>query len=377
MVTNFCPHYHVRTFELLARRADVRFVFFSGGEEWYWGQPRGPEGGDFPHEYLRGFHLSPWVRVTPSLIRLVWRYDGDVVLKCINGRFALPVTLIVAKLRRKPFVLWTGMWRHPRTLFHALTYPVTRLVYRWSDAIVVYGDHVKRYLTSLGVSADKIFVAPHAVDNEAYSRHVNEAERRDIRARYGLGERRLVLFVGRLAPVKGLEILLEAYARLSLPNVALVLVGDGELRPRLERLAGRLGISDRVTFAGYISPADTVSFYATADVLVLPSVSVRAGRETWGLVVNEAMNQGTPVVATTAVGAAAGGLVQPGRTGEVVPEGQPGPLAEALLRILSDGPYREHLRAGAREVIAGWNNDRMIEGFLSAARYAAARNRRR
>ncbi len=269
------------------------------------------------------------------------------------------------------------MWRHPRTLFHALTYPVTRLVYRWSDAIVVYGDHVKRYLTSLGVSADKIFVAPHAVDNEAYSRHVNEGERRDIRARYGLGERRLVLFVGRLAPVKGLEILLEAYARLSLPNVALVLVGDGELRPRLERLAGRLGISDRVTFAGYISPADTVSFYATADVLVLPSVSVRAGRETWGLVVNEAMNQGTPVVATTAVGAAAGGLVQPGRTGEVVPEGQPGPLAEALLRILSDGPYREHLRAGAREVIAGWNNDRMVEGFLSAARYAAARKRRR
>jgi len=352
-------------------------VFFSAGDEWYWEKKHGRQNGDFSHEYLPGFRITPWVRVTPTLVPIIWRYDGDVILKCINGRFALPVTLLLAKLRRKRLVLWTGMWRHPRTLFHALTYPVTRLVYRWSDAIVVYGDHVKRYLTSLGVSADKIFVAPHAVDNEAYSRHVNEGERRDIRARYGLGERRLVLFVGRLAPVKGLEILLEAYARLSLPNVALVLVGDGELRPRLERLAGRLGISDRVTFAGYISPADTVSFYATADVLVLPSVSVRAGRETWGLVVNEAMNQGTPVVATTAVGAAAGGLVQPGRTGEVVPEGQPGPLAEALLRILSDGPYREHLRAGAREVIAGWNNDRMVEGFLSAARYAAARKRRR
>src|SRR5207249_4212309 len=120
-VTNFCPHYRVRTFETLAQRADVRFVFFSAGDEWYWEQKHGRRHGDFPHEYLQGFHITPWVRVTPRLIPIVWRYDGDVILKCITGRFALPVTLLIAKLRRKPFVLWTGMWQHPGTLFHVLS----------------------------------------------------------------------------------------------------------------------------------------------------------------------------------------------------------------------------------------------------------------
>ncbi len=374
-VTNFCPHYRVRTFEILARRADVRFVFFSAGDEWYWDQRHGRQTGDFPHEYLKGLSLTRWFRVTPRLLPIVWRYDGDVILKCITGRFALPVTLIIAKLRGKPFVLWTGMWRHPRTLFHVLTYPVARLVYHLSDAVVVYGEHVKRYLVSLGVDPRKIFIAPHAVDNQSYNRAVSVAEIQALRDRLGLGDRRVVLFVGRLEASKGLETLLEAFATLRRADTALVLVGEGTRAQHLRDRAEQLGIADRVVFTGYVPKLETVPFYALADVFVLPSVTVPAGRETWGLVINEAFNQGTPVVATTAVGAAMGGLVQPGRNGEVVAEREVAPLASALERILSDGTLRARLSRGAREVVAAWDDGRMADGFLAAVRYAAARRR--
>jgi glycosyltransferase involved in cell wall biosynthesis len=369
-VTNFCPHYRVRTFEILAGRADVQFVFFSAGDEWYWGQKHGPQRGAFPHEYLWGFPITRWVRVTPKLLRILWSYDGDAILKCITGRFALPVSLLIAKVRRKPFVLWTGMWQHPKTAFHALTYPMTRLIYRFADAIVVYGEHVKQYLVSIGVAPRKIFVAPHAVDNSAYNRLVSEDERQALRRRFVLGERRVALYVGRLEASKGVEALLEGYAGVRIPHTVLVIVGDGSLRVRLERLATELGISERVVFTGYMGPADTVAFYSLADVLVLPSVTVRAGKEPWGLVVNEAMNQGTPVVATTAVGAAMGGLVQPGRTGEVVPERDAGALAGAIRRIIGDSVYRQQLSEGALQVIRGWDNDQMIDGFLQAVAYA-------
>jgi len=72
-----------------------------------------------------------------------------------------------------------------------------------------------------------------------------------------------------------------------------------------------------------------------------------------------------------------GGLVQPGRNGEIVAEGEVAPLASALDRILSDRTFRERLSTGAREVIAAWDDGRMAEGFLAAVRYAAARPRSR
>ena len=369
-ITNWCPHYRVRTFETLATHADVEFVFFSAGNEWYWGQQHGRQVGDFSHEYLWGFNVTPWVRVTPRLVWILMRFQGDVILKCITGRFALPVSLLIAKLRGKPFVLWTGIWQHPQTPFHRITFPITRMVYRSADAIVVYGEHVKRYLTSLGVSADRVFVAHHAVDNDLYSREVPRAERDELAERLGVLGRKVVLYIGRLEDSKGLEVLLAAFATADLNDAVLVLVGQGSMRAELEELANALGMVDRVMFLGYVPPADTVAYYALAEVVVLPSVSVRAGKEPWGLVVNEAMNQGTPVIATDAVGAAAGGLVEDKVTGRVVPEGDVEALAAAIVSVVEDRRLLDRLSANARQRVAWWDNERMASGFMKALAYA-------
>jgi glycosyltransferase involved in cell wall biosynthesis len=94
------------------------------------------------------------------------------------------------------------------------------------------------------------------------------------------------------------------------------------------------------------------------------------------LVVNEAFNQGVPVIATDAVGAAAGGLVQDGINGFVVPERDSVALAKALRRILDDPDLRERFSQNARQIIAAWDNERMVLGFRQAIEYVTGQSRR-
>lgn len=372
-ITNICAHYRVKTFETLARYHDVDYYFFSAGDEWYWQQEHGVRGGNFHYEYLWGFRVGQ-TRITPTLPWKLLRGNYDVYIKCINGRFALPLTYLVARLKRRPFILWTGIWMRLRTPFHRLAFPLTRYIYHHSDAIVVYGEHVKRYLINEGVSAERIFVAAHAVDNDTYNREVTEEEKAALRRKLGIApDQKVVLYLGRLEEVKGLPHLLEAFASLSREDAVLLIAGTGSERKRLEQKAQELNIMSQTHFAGYVPLEETVPFYAIAWVYVLPSITTANFKEPWGLVVNEAFNQGVPVIATDAVGAAAGGLVQDGVNGFIVPERDSAALAQALQRILDNPGLREQLSQNARRIIAGWDNERMVMGFRQAIEYVRSR----
>jgi glycosyltransferase involved in cell wall biosynthesis len=374
--TNICAHYRVKTFETLARYYEVDYYFFSAGDDWYWQQQHGVRTGDFHYEYIPGFRLGR-TRVTPTLPWELWHGDYDVYIKCINGRFALPVTYLIARLKRKPFILWTGIWMRLQTPFHRLAFPLTRCIYRHADAIVVYGEHVKRYLISEGVPAERIFVAVHAVDNDTYKRKVLEEEKVALRQTLGITPgQKVVLHLGRLEEIKGLPYLVEAFASLLRDDAVLVLAGTGSERSRLERLAQEKRIAEHMRFAGYISPEETVPYYALAWVYVLSSITLPEGKELWGLVVNEAFNQGVPVITTDAVGAAAGGLVQDGVNGFVVPERDSTALALSLRRILDNPDLREQLGQNARRIIGGWDNEQMVMGFRQAIEYVTGKSKR-
>jgi len=360
----------VKTFERLAQLCDLEFFFYSPGNERYWQQSHGVRAGNFPHTYLPGFQLSRGTRIVPSLPIRLWTGTYDVIVKCINGRFALPVTYVTARLARKPFVLWTGIWMSLETRFHRLVFPLTRWIYRHADAIVVYGEHVKRYLVSLNVSPERIFVAAHAVDNSQYNRTISAGEKAALRERLGLLNHKIVLYLGRLEKEKGVEYLLQAFALLKGDNTALVVVGEGSMRERLTALLGELGLGEKTRFIGYVAPEEALTYYAIAECFVLPSVTMPNGKEPWGLVVNEAMNQGVPVVATDAVGAAAGGLVQSGVNGFIIPERDSRALAGVMARLLNDDTLRQRMSQNARRTIIGWDNERMVKGFQRAIEYA-------
>lgn len=371
-VTNICPHYRVKTFETLARYYNIDYYFFSAGDEWYWQKRHGVRAGNFRYEYLPGFRLGH-TRITPALPWKLWNKNYDVYIKCINGRFALPVTYLIARLRRRPFILWTGIWSRLETPVHRLLFPFTRYIYRHADAIVVYGEHVKRYLISEGVPAQRIFVAAHAVDNEAYNQSVSEEEKAALRCSLNIPrDQKIILYLGRLEKVKGLPFLLEAFESLQRKDAVLVLAGTGSEQSKLEQWVREKGLTEQIRFVGYVPPEQTRHYYAMAYVLVLPSVTTLQGKEPWGLVVNEAMNQGLPVIATDAVGAAAGGLVQDGVNGFVVPEQDSNALVQALRRILDEPNLRDCLGHNARYIITEWDNERMVLGFRQAVEFVLA-----
>jgi glycosyltransferase involved in cell wall biosynthesis len=368
-VTLFCSHYTVGTFEILARNLDIDYFFFSDEREWYWQAQHGVRRGNFRNKYLTGFRLGR-TRITPTLPILLWRGNYDIYIKCINGRFALPLTFLIAKLRRKPFILWTGIWMRLQTPFHRCFFPLTRYIYRHSDAIVVYGEHVKRYLLTEGVSPERVFVTRHSVDNELYNRPVEQAKKDNLRRQLRIEpDKKIILYLGRLEEIKGLRFLIEGFAALKRADAVLVIAGDGSLRAELEKLVQEEHLTDSVRFANYVPIDQAILYYSIAWVLVLPSITMPTGKELWGLVVNEAFNQGVPVIATEAVGAAAGGMIEHGDNGLVVPEQDSAALAQALGLILDDADLHDQLSKNAQKRIESWTQNDMAQGFEEAINY--------
>jgi glycosyltransferase involved in cell wall biosynthesis len=370
MVTNFATHYRARLFELLHQRLNVEFLFFSEGGEEYWQPHLGVSTGLFPGDTVAGGPSLGKLRLNLGLLRQLQSRDFDVVVKCMNGRLELPMTYAVARRRGAAFVLWTGMWMHPHSIFHTVSRPFAQWTYKHSDSIVTYGDHVSQFVVEEGAEPSAVFAAENAVDNAFYSRQVDAVEIAAVRARLQAGNERIILAVSRLVPQKGLEVLVDAVAGLAEP-LRVVVVGTGPLARALQDRAGWLGV--RLSLLGGLQPPDLPALYAAADVFVMPSITTAIFKETWGLACNEAMCQGTPVVTTTAVGAAAGGLLKDGATGLVVPEQDPAALRAALHRLLDDTEFAKRLGENGRARVARTNHLGMVDGFERAIKHALTR----
>lgn len=355
-VTNLCPFYRRPLFELLAEELQTTFFFFSDGEESYLSPAVQHVGGRFPVGRVRRISVAG----NPLLVGLAGelrRQRYDVVVKCLDGRLMVPYVYGLSRARGIPLVLWSGMWHHPHTRAHRLTRPLVENIYRGADAIVAYGAHVKQFVEMVdGVAPEKVYVAGQAVDSAPYA---------GIEPTFG--EPPEVLFVGRLEEDKGIDDLLSAFASVKAPRARLRIAGVGSLEARVRAQAE---LDSRIEVCGQLPNADLPHALERARCLVLPSVTTNRFRETWGIIVNEAMSAGVPVVATDAVGAAAGGLLTHGRNGFVVPEGRPEALAAAIQRLVSDPSLARLLGHQARIDVAAFSYPRMTRAFVDAIEHA-------
>ncbi len=367
-ITNICTHYVIRLFELLAQKHDVDF-YFTGGQEGYWEKQNKTWLGRFKGVYLRGFFLIPRFKITPALFKFPFK-KYDIFIKTIDDRFALPFIFLLSKILRKPFILWTGQWAHPQTWFHRLSFGMTKFIYRHSDAVIVYGEHVRRYLTRFGISDRKIFTAPHSVDNAVFDKAVSAQEKSQWKVKLRLSEEKVVLYVGRLEECKGLSYLIEAIRLIKNDHVRLVCIGAGSQKAFLEGLCQKSCC--RCLFLEHIPNQELYRYYSISDVFVLPSIATKSFKEPWGLVINEAMNQGCPVVTTEAVGAAAGGLVEHGRNGFIVPERDALALSRAIRTLLADDNLRQQFSQKAKEKIQGWTPLETARGFMEAVEFVSS-----
>ncbi len=198
------------------------------------------------------------------------------------------------------------------------------------DACLYVGEKNREYLEHYGVPAGRLFFSPHCIDNEAFSSRAKMINRTASREQLGIKpDQQAVLFVGKLLDIKRPQDLIEALQILRSQGMDAigVFAGDGPLRSALESQGKERGVP--LVFLGFRNQTELPEAYATADIMVLPSES-----ETWGLVVNEALACGTPVVVSDAVGCAPD-LVTEGESGAVYPVGDTAKLADALIRTFA------------------------------------------
>lgn len=358
LVANVLTHYRLPLYEQLQELVDLHVVFYSDGGEWYWRRTETPSDRSLFHStHLKGVWLGR-TRYTPGLVREVLRSDADVIIKDPNGKFALPVTFLLAKLRRRPFVLWASLWQHPTRGLHRFTRPVMRYVYRHSDWVVTYGRHVSRFVIAEGARPARVSESVQAVA-PAFS----EAPTADRWAR----PTRL-LFVGRLEPWKGIDVLIDALALLERGLFVLDIAGDGSQRDELEKRVAKLGLGDAVTFLGHVPNRELLTTYQRAAALIVPSVHTPDFCEPWSLVVNEGMQAGALVVATEVVGAVADGLVADGVTGLVCRGGGPESLAQVIGDMLSTEPAKlATMAAAGQRAVRAYSHQRAAAAFAEAA----------
>jgi glycosyltransferase involved in cell wall biosynthesis len=238
-------------------------------------------------------------------------------------------------------------------LAKALLYP--RMMRRF-DGYLYVGRRSRDYFEHYGARPSRLFFAPHCVDNDAFG----SAGRTGRPLRNPSRNPARLLFAGKLIERKHPLDLIRAAALLQAggASVEVAFAGSGALEAGLRRAAQEAGLA--AVFHGFVNQSALPATYAAADMLVLPS----DGRETWGLVVNEAMACGLPAVVSDAVGCGPD-LVEEGATGAVFPLGDVAGLAAAIGRTLALDPVRSGEAVRAR--IALYSPRRTARGILDAA----------
>ncbi|MHB1414326.1 MAG: glycosyltransferase family 4 protein, partial [Chloroflexota bacterium] len=313
--------------------------------------------------------LPAVVRVgnAPVLPGLLGALGGHDVIH-LHSPFILGAELVcaAAALHRIPFVLThhndligEGLRGRMFTLYSAFS---NRLVLRAARKVAVVSlDHARscRLANRLqGRWADVVEV-PNGVDTGLFR---PDLEGTEVRRRHGLpAGARVVGFVGALDAAhhfKGLPHLLKAFTWLEDPSAVLLVVGDGDLRPRLERLAGELNLGERVRFVGAVAHDKLPAYYAALDLLVLPS----SPPESFGMVLIEAMACGKPVVAQDIPGVRS--VVNTGIDGLLARPGDAADLAAKVGFLLADQALRGRMgRAGRRKVEERYSWSRIGAGL--------------
>lgn len=342
------------------------------------------------HARIQGWKTDPerWVfryRVIrkqgdkSGYFRFRWRLPNPWPL--VRGSFDVLV-MPYADMRCMAAVFWCWIIKRPYILFVANTPYDNRnvkkakewmkgILFRNAAGLFATGIEQRNYILGYGVIAEKIYVIGNpSVIGHAYDT-VGAVKKAAFKSARGLGDEVIIVYVGRLSEEKGLETLVRAVAMLHDFDVHLLMIGTGPEEMALKELACDLGI--KTNFLGFVHGDDLAASYAASDIFVLPSRS-----EPWGLVVNEAMEYGLPILLSDRVGSAPM-LLEPGVNGWTFPAGDATALAELLRPLVASEELRARMGGASKRLIRNHSiptwADAVCEALASILRQLEPSNR--
>ena len=324
--------------------------------------------GGYSSRFIKNISLRPdpqrfWGVVNPAVVGVLRRGKFDALW--LHGYYGVSHWLAIATARslQLPILLRTETTKSDK---QGAAHLVKAGLMRAIAGGLYIGSRNRASYEAFGVPAQRMYFAPYSVDNRFFLRQAEllHGQRLQLRRRFGIvGEGPCILFAGKLIAKKQPQALLRAFQAVRAKHACtLLFAGEGGLRPALEAQAGDGQIPD-VHFAGFLNQTEIGAAYACADIFVLPSLY----DETWGLVVNEAMNFALPVVVSDAVGCA-DDLVRQRENGFVVSASRfASEGADAIAALVADAELRRTYGARSRAIIAEWDVPHTADGIVAAA----------
>jgi len=366
-VTNIVPDYRLRVFRQLHAElgADLRIFVSQPLRHSCMAAQR-----ELPLVHVPALHLTfathhrerrtvqreplalPWL--------LPWQLLRFAPEAIVAGDFGVRTLLcwLAARVRGARLLIWSEDIAASAVGRSRLQKRLRRWLCARADGFLAWGLPAADYLRSLGASDASILVCDQAVDNDWWMAHATAVKRERARQALGL-DGTVFLLVGRMLALKGFEQFLRAWAKVPAgirTPVLVLLVGDGPERASLKALSEALALT-RVRFEGSKSPEELAAYYAAADVFVLPSL-----QEVWGLVVNEALCFGLPVLASRYAGAAQ--QLIDGRGGELCDPLDIEAFARRLCRWAAQPPARDLERQ--QSIVGELRHDNTVRAILQA-----------
>jgi glycosyltransferase involved in cell wall biosynthesis len=303
-----------------------------------------------------GFHLNRGVRSALD------RFNPDVI---VGTGYTSPTYFMAQNYSRSRglgYVLWSGSTRQSSLFQKGFFASLKKRFVRRCDAYLAYGTDAADLLADMGADRQAISVGRNAVDIEYFAELANAARAEPEYAAWrSQFPPRLILYVGQMVERKGVLDLVEAFRLAGRKDLGLMLLGSGSKSEEYRQQAHDL---ENVHWFGYVQSPEMGRFLAAADILAMPSYL-----EPWGLVVNEAMAAGVPVVSTTCSGATID-LVSDGVTGHSFEAGDLNRLSELLTSVCEDPQRWERMGREAAERIQLCGPREYAAAFVDACRLA-------
>ncbi|MDO8490196.1 MAG: glycosyltransferase family 4 protein [bacterium] len=307
-----------------------------------------------------------WGQVNPGIISILFREKFDAII--IHGWNGVTnwLAFFAAVVTRTPIFLRGESGLHQKRevglMKSIMKMTILKPLFSKCSAFLVIGEENKRFYKMYGAKEEKCYFAPYTVDNDNFFRIALRATevRKKVCAQLDIPiDSIVIIVVGKLIKKKSPLDVIRAFSQMKCKEAHLVFIGDGILRQSLEIFARSLSL-ERVHFVGFKNHSEISDYYCLANVFVLASL-----REPWGLVVNEAMCFGLPVIVSDCVGSAAD-LVQEFRNGYIFQHGNSQQLAAYLDELCVNGSKREAFGKQSEEIIRAYNYDVAVRGIIEA-----------
>ena len=357
LVHNIISPYRVPVFNALAKKRDVDLtVFFlsESARNRQWNTRLYKKHMHFKYKILNNTKIIfPFKEPVEYIINFTIFHElakkkYDVVITSGWADFACQIIPFLKNVYHYKFILWAGSTKDEPSLQRTLTLPLVKKIVIAADHIVAYGSKAKDYLISLGASTRKISSTVNAVDVAYFKKQAKLMKRQKlarVRKQYSLLDvKRSVLYVGQFIERKNVEMLIKAMSLLKVPDVTLILLGYGPRKKIYLQLAKKMDVDIRVI--NHVELENIPNIYSLSDVLVLPS-----REEVWGLVVNEAMAVGLPVIVSNKSGCI-NDLIFEGKNGFSFHHDNEKELAEKINLILTNSDLKKRMGRESQKIIS-------------------------